>query len=236
MVAAQPILSLENVNAWYGASQALFDVSLDLDRGETVCILGRNGAGKSTTLRSVVGLIRRRTGRIVMNGRDLLGMPIHHIARTGIGYVPEERGIFTSLSVDENLYLPPTVSPKALSLNTIYDMFPNLAERRGAMGGQLSGGEQQMLAIARVLRTGAELLLLDEPTEGLAPVIIQRIGELLQQLRSMGHTILLVEQNYRFAHRVADRFYVLENGRIVNHLTRDGLSDGADSLSRFVEV
>ena len=230
------LLRLENLSAWYGESQALFEVSLELAKGETVTILGRNGAGKSTMLRSIVGLLRRRSGRITMNGHDLLAMPPHRVAYTGIGYVPEERGIFASLTVDENLHLPPAVSKDALALERIHEMFPNLAERRDATGGQLSGGEQQMLAMARVLRTGAELLLLDEPTEGLAPVIVQRIGELLKQLKAMGHTILLVEQNFRFAAKSADRFYVLENGRIVDHLTRADLQDGPESLSRYLEV
>ena len=232
----EPLLSLDSLSAWYGESQALFDVSLDLKKGETVTILGRNGAGKSTTLRSIVGLIKRRTGRIAMNGADLMAMPVHKIAFTGIGYVPEERGIFASLSVDENLYLPPAVSKDAMPVEEIYEMFPNLAERREATGGQLSGGEQQMLAMARVLRTGADLLLLDEPTEGLAPVIVERIGELIMQLKDMGHTILLVEQNFRFADKVADRFYVIENGRIVDHLTRADLTDGPETLSRYLEV
>ncbi|AJE49155.1 ABC transporter ATP-binding protein [Celeribacter indicus] len=233
---ADPILTVEGLEAWYGESQALFGVTLDLHEGETVTILGRNGAGKSTTLRSIVGLIRKRQGAIRLRGQDLMALPVHRVARTRIGYVPEERGIFASLSVEENLFLPPAVAEGGMSLEQIYEMFPNLYERRDSSGTQLSGGEQQMLAIARVLRTGANVLLLDEPTEGLAPVIVERIGKLLTRLKEMGHTILLVEQNFRFAARIADRFFVLENGAVVAELTRDEVAADPDALGTYLEV
>ena len=211
---AKPLLSVRGLNAWYGESHALHGVDLDVYPGETVTLLGRNGVGKTTTLRAVMGLIRKRTGSITYDGHDLLRLPLHHTARRGIGFVPEERGIFATLSVDENLVLPPVVAEGGMSLDEIFTLFPNLKERRNSQGTKLSGGEQQMLAIARMLRTGVRTLLLDEPTEGLAPVIVQRIGEVLRELKARGMTILLVEQNFRFARRIADRFYLMEHGKV----------------------
>jgi branched-chain amino acid transport system ATP-binding protein len=211
---SEPLLSLRDLNAWYGEGHALHGVDLDVFPGETVTLLGRNGVGKTTTLRAVMGLIRKRTGTARFDGRDLLRMPLHHTARAGIGFVPEERGIFSTLSVEENLHLPPVVAPGGMSMDEIFALFPNLKSRRNSQGTKLSGGEQQMLAMARMLRTGVKMLLLDEPTEGLAPVIVQRIGEVLAELKARGMTILLVEQNFRFARRIADRFYVMEHGKI----------------------
>lgn len=209
------LLEIRALNAWYGESHVLHGVDLDIREGETVTLLGRNGAGKTTTLRAIMGILRRREGTIRLRGQDMLALPLHKVARSGLGYVPEERGIFASLSVDENLSLPPKISDGGMSMKEIYDLFPNLYERRFSQGTKLSGGEQQMLAIARVLRTGARIILLDEPTEGLAPVIVQRIGEVLVALKSRGMTVLLVEQNFRFARKVADRFYLMEDGRMV---------------------
>ncbi len=211
---SEALLSVRGLNAWYGEGHALHGVDLDVFPGETVTLLGRNGVGKTTTLRAVMGLIRKRTGTARFDGRDLMRMPLHHVARAGIGFVPEERGIFSTLSVEENLHLPPVVASGGMSLDEIFDLFPNLKARRNSQGTKLSGGEQQMLAIARMLRTGVRLLLLDEPTEGLAPVIVQRIGEVLAELKARGMTILLVEQNFRFARRIADRFYLMEHGKI----------------------
>ncbi|WP_200939516.1 ABC transporter ATP-binding protein [Aureimonas sp. Leaf454] len=211
-----PLLSLRDVKGWYGESLALHGIDLDIFPGETVTLVGRNGVGKTTTLRAVMGLLSRRTGTMLFEGRDLLKVPLHRTAHLGIGYVPEERGIFASLTVEENLLLPPIVAPGGMSVEEIYALFPNLKERRGSGGTQLSGGEQQMLAIARILRSGVKLLLLDEPTEGLAPVIVQRIGEILEVLKSRGMTVLLVEQNFRFAARIADRFYLMDHGRVLD--------------------
>ena len=211
-----PLLSLRGVKGWYGESLALHGVDLDVFPGETVTLVGRNGVGKTTTLRAVMGLLSRRTGTMLFEGRDLLKVPLHRTAHLGIGYVPEERGIFASLTVEENLLLPPIVAPGGMGVEEIYALFPNLKERRGSGGTQLSGGEQQMLAIARILRSGVKLLLLDEPTEGLAPVIVQRIGEILEVLKSRGMTVLLVEQNFRFAAKIADRFYLMDHGRVLD--------------------
>jgi branched-chain amino acid transport system ATP-binding protein len=211
-----PLLKVRGLHAWYGESHVLHGVDLDIGEGETVTLLGRNGAGKTTTLRAIMGILKRREGVISLRGQDLLGLPLHRVAQAGLGYVPEERGIFASLNVEENLILPPKVAEGGMSVAEIYRLFPNLQERRSSQGTKLSGGEQQMLAIARVLRTGARVLLLDEPTEGLAPVIIQRIGDVLVTLKERGMTILLVEQNFRFARKLADRFYLMEDGRIVN--------------------
>ncbi len=210
-----PLLSVRGLNAWYGEGHALHGVDLDVFEGETVTLLGRNGVGKTTTLRAIMGLIRKRTGRIDFDGKDLMRLPLHRTAHAGIGFVPEERGIFATLTVDENLILPPVVAPGGMSVEEIFDLFPNLKERRNSPGTKLSGGEQQMLAIARMLRTGVKVLLLDEPTEGLAPVIVQRIGELLAALKKRGMTVLLVEQNFRFASRIADRFYLMEHGKVM---------------------
>lgn len=211
-----PLLSVRGLNAWYGEGHALHGVDLDIHQGETVTLLGRNGVGKTTTLRSIMGLVRKRTGQMTFDGKDLMRLPLHHTARAGIGYVPEERGIFATLTVDENLTLPPVVAKGGMSVEEIFELFPNLKERRNSPGTKLSGGEQQMLAMARILRTGVKLILLDEPTEGLAPVIVQRIGELLAELKKRGMTILLVEQNFRFASRIADRFYLMEHGKVLS--------------------
>jgi branched-chain amino acid transport system ATP-binding protein len=215
-MAEGPLLSVRDLNAWYGEGHALHGIDLDVFRGETVTLLGRNGVGKTTTLRAIMGLIRKRTGTIVFDGHDLMRLSLHRVARCGIGFVPEERGIFSTLTVEENLLLPPVVAPGGMPVEEIFELFPNLKERRNSQGTKLSGGEQQMLAIARMLRTGVKLLLLDEPTEGLAPVIVNRIGEVLQMLKARGMTVLLVEQNFRFARRVADRFYLMEHGRVTS--------------------
>ena len=207
---------MRGLEAWYGQSHVLHGVDLEVHEGEIVTLLGRNGAGKTTTLRAIMGIVTRRRGAIRFRGEDLLRLASHKVARLGLGYVPEERGIFASLDVAENLTLPPKVADGGLGLEEIWELFPNLHERRHSQGTKLSGGEQQMLAIARILRTGARLLLLDEPTEGLAPVIVQRIGEVVRTLKAKGMTILLVEQNFRFARRLADRFYVMEDGRMVD--------------------
>lgn len=212
-----PLLSVRELNAWYGESHALHGIDLDVHPGETVTLLGRNGVGKTTALRSIMGIIRKRSGSITFDGRDMMRVPLHRTAHTGMGFVPEERGIFATLTVDENLTLPPIIAKGGMSTEEIYQLFPNLKERRNSAGTKLSGGEQQMLAIARILRTGAKLLLLDEPTEGLAPVIVQRIGDVLLTLKQRGMTILLVEQNFRFASKVADRFYLVDHGKIVDN-------------------
>ena len=209
------LLEVRDLNAWYGESHVLHGVTFSVEEGETVCILGRNGVGKTTTLRTIMGILRQRRGTIRLSGRDLMAVPLHRTARAGLGFVPEERGIFATLTVEENLTLPPVVAPGGMAMDEIYRLFPNLKERRSSPGTTLSGGEQQMLAMARVLRTGARCLLLDEPTEGLAPVIIQRIGEVLVELRARGMTVVLVEQNFRFASKVADRFYLMDHGQMV---------------------
>jgi branched-chain amino acid transport system ATP-binding protein len=216
---AEPALEIAGLQAWYGESHILHGVDLTVARGEVVTLLGRNGAGRTTTLRAIMGLTGRRTGSIRVSGRETIDLPTHRVAHCGIGYCPEERGIFSSLSCEENLLLPPPVGDAAhmMSLSEIYEMFPNLQERRMSQGTRLSGGEQQMLAVARILRTGADLLLLDEISEGLAPVIVQALARMIVTLKSRGYTIVMVEQNFRFAAPLADRFYVMEHGRIVEH-------------------
>lgn len=209
-------LSVENLRAWYGESVAVDGISLRVGQGETVALLGRNGAGKSTTLRALTGALLSRSGTIRVNGVDIGSLPIHQVARLGLGYVPEDRGIFASLSVRENLLLPPVWNERGMTSKEIFELFPNLEERLDSPGTKLSGGEQQMLAIARVLRAGPSVLLLDEPTEGLAPVIVKRIGEIIRALKARGIAVLLVEQNFRFASRLADRYYVMESGHIVD--------------------
>ncbi|RWM20493.1 ABC transporter ATP-binding protein [Mesorhizobium sp.] len=233
---SEPLLSVRDLHAWYGEGHALHGVSLDVLRGETVTLLGRNGVGKTTTLRAIMGLIRKRTGSVTFNGKDLMRLPLHRVAHQGLGFVPEERGIFATLTVDENLILPPVVAKGGMSVEEIFELFPNLKERRNSQGTKLSGGEQQMLAIARILRTGVELLLLDEPTEGLAPVIVQRIGELLATLKKRGMTILLVEQNFRFAARIADRFYLMDHGKVVEGFAVDQLAAHTDKLHEVLGV
>ncbi|MBZ9859850.1 ABC transporter ATP-binding protein [Mesorhizobium sp. CA12] len=232
----EPLLAVRDLHAWYGEGHALHGVNLDVMRGETVTLLGRNGVGKTTTLRAIMGLIRKRTGSVTFNGKDLIRLPLHRVAHQGIGFVPEERGIFATLTVDENLILPPVVAKGGMSVEEIFELFPNLKERRNSQGTKLSGGEQQMLAIARILRTGVEMLLLDEPTEGLAPVIVQRIGELLATLKKRGMTILLVEQNFRFAARIADRFYLMDHGKVVKGFAVGQLTAHTDKLHEVLGV
>ncbi|MBO0662399.1 ABC transporter ATP-binding protein [Jiella sp. MQZ9-1] len=233
---AEPLLKLRDLNGWYGESHVLHGVSLDLMEGETITLIGRNGAGKTSTLRAIMNLLPRREGEIRIAGKDMSKVPVHRTAHAGIGYVPEERGIFASLSVAENLMLPPRVAAGGMSVEEIYSLFPNLAERRNSPGTKLSGGEQQMLAIARILRTGVKIILLDEPTEGLAPVIIQRIGDVLIELKKKGMTLLLVEQNFRFARKVADRFYLMEDGHILESFPTSELHAKMDRLHDVVGV
>ena len=233
---APPLLSVRELNAWYGESHALHGIDLDVHQGETVTLLGRNGVGKTTALRSIMGIIRKRTGTIHFDGHDMMRIPLHRAAHTGMGFVPEERGIFATLTVDENLNLPPIIAKGGMSASEIYELFPNLKERLSSQGTKLSGGEQQMLAIARILRTGAKLLLLDEPTEGLAPVIVQRIGDVLLTLKQRGMTILLVEQNFRFASKVADRFYLVDHGQIVDSFHVSELQDRMTILNETLGV
>lgn len=230
------LLTVRNLQAWYGESHVLHGVDLRVAEGEMICILGRNGMGKTTTLRTIMGILRKRTGEITFAGRDLMAMPLHRVAHTGLGFVPEERGIFATLSVHENLMLPPAVAGGGMTLEEIYDLFPNLLERRNSPGTKLSGGEQQMLAMARILRTGVKCILLDEPTEGLAPVIIQRIGEVLVKLKSRGMTVVLVEQNFRFASKVADRFYLMDHGQMTAEFPVSDLPNQMDLLNRELGV
>ncbi len=232
----EPLLKVRDLNGWYGESHVLHGVSLDLHEGETITLVGRNGAGKTTTLRAIMNLLPRRAGDIRIAGEDMMKVPVHRTAHHGIGYVPEERGIFASLSVSENLMLPPKVAGGGMSVEEIFELFPNLAERRNSPGTKLSGGEQQMLAIARILRTGVKIILLDEPTEGLAPVIIQRIGDVLIELKKKGMTLLLVEQNFRFARKVADRFYLMEDGHILESFPTAELDAKIERLHEVVGV
>lgn len=230
------LLSVENLQAWYGESHVLHGVDLHVNQGEMICILGRNGMGKTTTLRTIMGILRKRSGKITFAGQDMMAVPLHKTARAGLGFIPEERGIFASLTVEENLMLPPKVAEGGMSVAEIYDLFPNLQERRNSPGTKLSGGEQQMLALARILRTGARCLLLDEPTEGLAPVIIQAIGDVLQKLKARGMTVVLVEQNFRFAANVADRFYLMDHGRMTAEFPVADLAGQMDLLHRELGV
>lgn len=230
------LLEVRNLNSWYGESHILHGVDMNVAEGETVTILGRNGVGKTTTLRTVTGIVRARKGEIRFAGKDMMQVPLHRTAHHGIGFVPEERGIFSTLTVIENLMLPPEVAKGGMTLDEIFELFPNLHERRNSPGTRLSGGEQQMLAIARILRTGTRLLLLDEPTEGLAPVIVQRIGEVLKTLKQRGMTVLLVEQNFRFASRVADRFYLMEHGQMMAEFKVGELPERMDMLHKVLGV
>jgi branched-chain amino acid transport system ATP-binding protein len=230
------LLAVEDLHAWYGESHILHGVSFEVQVGEVVTLLGRNGAGKTTTLKSIMGMVGRRTGSIRFEGVETTGLTSDRIARRGIAFCPEERGIFASLNVLENLLLPPRVKAGGLDLPQIYELFPNLPERLASPGGRLSGGEQQMLAIARILRTGARLLLLDEPTEGLAPVIVQQIGRTISRLKAQGFTILLVEQNFHFAQTVADRHYVMENGRVVDAIANAELEANMDRVHDYLGV
>nr|WP_180204247.1 ABC transporter ATP-binding protein [Pseudomonas sp. SbOxS1]NYU04094.1 ABC transporter ATP-binding protein [Pseudomonas sp. SbOxS1] len=229
-------LRLANVHAFYGESHILHGVDMTVNRGELVTLLGRNGAGRSTILKSIMGMVGRRSGSICINGQETVKTAAHQIARLGVGFCPEERGIFASLNVEENLMLPPTVATGGMSLEEIFDMFPNLHERRKSQGTRLSGGEQQMLAMARILRTGANLLLLDEITEGLAPVIVERLGEVLVALKRRGITIVLVEQNFRFAAPLADRHYLIEHGQVVEHFSAAELDGKRDQLNAMLGV
>jgi len=235
---ATPALEIRNLKAWYGESHILHDVNLEVKPGEVVTLLGRNGAGRTTTLRAIMGLTGTRSGSIKVNGVESIGMSTHKVAHLGIGYCPEERGIFSSLSAEENLMLPPMVSKnnKGMSVEEIYEMFPNLAERRSSQGTRLSGGEQQMLAVARILRTGAKLLLLDEISEGLAPVIVQALARMITMLKAKGYTIVMVEQNFRFAAPLADRFYVMEHGQIVETFAASELESKMPVLNELLGV
>jgi len=235
-MAEAPLLRVDGLHAWYGESHILHGVSLEVRSGEVVTLLGRNGAGKTTTLKSVMGMVGRREGAIEFEGRPIGALPSHAVARRGIAFCPEERGIFASLDVRENLLLPPRVREGGMSEAQIFELFPNLRERQSSQGTKLSGGEQQMLAIGRILRTGARLLLLDEPTEGLAPVIVQHIGRTLARLKQEGYTILLVEQNFRFAQTVADRHYVMEHGRVVDMIPNSGLEAAMPRLHEYLGV
>jgi branched-chain amino acid transport system ATP-binding protein len=235
-LARDALLEVKGLNAWYGESHILHGVDLHVREGEVVCILGRNGAGRTTTMRSIMGLVGKRTGSIRINGAESIKLPPHKIARMGVGYCPEERGIFASLSAEENLMLPPTLAAGGMSIAEIYEMFPNLKERASSQGTRLSGGEQQMLAVARILRTGARLLLLDEISEGLAPVIVQRLGEMIRMIKAKGYTVVLVEQNFRFAAPLADRFYVMEHGKIVKQFAQGELKANMAMLQEYLGV
>ena len=234
--ATSTILDVKNLESWYGESHILHGMNFTVNAGEVVTLLGRNGAGKTTTLKSIMGIIGKRTGSVQFNGQQLIRMTSDRIARLGIALCPEERGIFASLDVRENLLLPPVVRPGGLTLDQIFELFPNLKERLKSQGTKLSGGEQQMLAIARILRTGASFLMLDEPTEGLAPVIIQQIGHTIARLKKEGFTILLVEQNFRFASTVADRYYVVEHGKIIDGFANAELAANMDKLHTYLGV
>lgn len=235
-VIARPALNVHNLHAWYGESHILHGINLSLGEGEIVALLGRNGSGRTTTLRAIVGLVDRRSGSIMVHRREAIGLKSHLVARLGIGYCPEERGIFSSLSCEENLMLPPKQRDGGMSVEEIYELLPNLAERRRAQGTRLSGGEQQMLAIARILRSGARILLLDEISEGLAPVIVDRLFDLVIRLKGLGYTILLVEQNKYFAGPLADRFLVVERGEVVMQLTPDELDGNADVVDQVLGI
>ena len=233
----KPMLKIENLHAWYGESHVLHGINLELAEGQLITLLGRNGAGRSTTLRSIMGMVDRRTGSIAINGEEFITKPAHRITPDGrIGFCPEERGIFGSLNVEENLMLPPAVGADGMSIEELFEMFPNLANVRKRMGTRLSGGEQQMLAIARILRTGARLLLLDEITEGLAPVIVKTLGRVIRDLKSRGYTIVLVEQNFRFAAPLADRHYVIEHGEVIDTIEASDVESSMDRLNHYLSV
>jgi branched-chain amino acid transport system ATP-binding protein len=234
--ASKTLLKVSGLQGWYGESHILHGMEFEVPAGEVVTLLGRNGAGKTTTLRAIMGMLGRASGSILFEGGEVRGLASNKIARRGIAYCPEERGIFASLSVEENLMLPPIVRPGGMSVEEIYKVFPNLLERRRSPGTKLSGGEQQMLAIGRILRTGATLLLLDEPSEGLAPVIVQRIGEVIRALKAKGFTILLVEQNFRFAATVADRHYVVEHGTVIDRFDNSDIAANTDKLHSYLGV
>ena len=233
---SEEMLRLTGVQAYYGESHILHGVDLTVRRGEVVTLLGRNGAGRTTTIKSILGLVGRRTGSIMINGVETVGFAPHQVARLGLGYCPEERGIFASLTCEENLLLPPVVADGGMGLEEIYTLFPNLSERRHSPGTRLSGGEQQMLAVARILRTGAKLLLLDEISEGLAPVIVQALARMIMMLREKGYTVVMVEQNFRFAAPLADRFYVMEHGQMVESFSAHELSSKMGMLNEYLGV
>ncbi len=233
---AQPFLEVSDLHGWYGESHVLHGINFHVDEGEVVTLLGRNGAGRTSTLRAIMGLIGSRKGTIKVRGVETISMATHRIARMGIGYCPEERGIFSSLSAEENLMLPPQLAPGGMSVEDIYAMFPNLQERASSQGTRLSGGEQQMLAVARILRTGARLLLLDEISEGLAPVIVQKLAEMVTALRKQGYTIVMVEQNFRFAAPLADRFLVVEHGEVIQQFTQAELPARMERLHEYLGV
>ena len=235
-LSGRELLRVDELQAWYGESHILHGISFAVSEGEVVTLLGRNGAGKTTTLRALMGIVPQRQGSVVFRGSEIAGLASNRIARLGIAYCPEERGIFASLDVEENLLLPPVVLPGGMSVGEIYAIFPNLLERKRSQGTKLSGGEQQMLAIGRILRTGATLLLLDEPTEGLAPVIVQQIGAVIRTLKQKGFTILLVEQNFHFAATLADRHYVVEHGRVIDMIPNADLTESVDKLHRYLGV
>jgi branched-chain amino acid transport system ATP-binding protein len=230
------MLRVSGLHAFYGESHILHGVDFQVNRGEVVTLLGRNGAGRTTTLKALLGLVGRRSGSVLIEGREAIALPPHRIAHLGVGYCPEERGIYASLSAEENLLLPPIVSPGGMSIEEIYGMFPNLAERRATQGTRLSGGEQQMLAVARTLRTGARLLLLDEISEGLAPVIVQGLSRTIHELRARGYTIVMVEQNFRFAAPLADRFYIMEHGQVVQGFAASELQERMSTVQEFLGV
>ncbi|MFN3546989.1 MAG: ABC transporter ATP-binding protein [Mesorhizobium sp.] len=233
---AEPLLKVEGLEGWYSESHILHGISFDVREGEVVTLLGRNGAGKTTTLKAVMGILAKRSGSVTFEGRETIRLPARAIARLGIALCPEERAIFSSLSVEENLMLPPQVRPGGLTVEQIFELFPNIKERLSSQGTKLSGGEQQMLAIGRILRTGAKLLLLDEPTEGLAPVIVQQIGRTIARLKQQGFTIVLVEQNFHFAAVVADRHYVVEQGRVIDTIPNEDLAANTEKLHRYLGV
>jgi branched-chain amino acid transport system ATP-binding protein len=236
MAEPKEFLRISDLHAWYGESHILHGVNLTVNEGEVVTLLGRNGAGRTTTIKSILGLVGRRTGQITINGTESVNMAPHQIAKLGIGYCPEERGIFASLTCEENLMLPPVIASGGMGLDEIYEMFPNLAERKNSPGTRLSGGEQQMLAVGRILRTGARFLLLDEISEGLAPVIVQALARMIRSLKAKGYTIIMVEQNFRFAAPLADRFYVMEHGQIVEGFTSAELPNKMSMLSEYLGV
>ena len=231
-----PLLKVADLCGWYGESQALHGMDFVVKEGEVVTLLGRNGAGKSTTLRAIMGLLRRKTGSVMYQEQEILGLPAETIARRGLAYCPEERGIFASLTVEENLFLPPVIAPGGMDVDSILTLFPNLRERWSSPGTKLSGGEQQMLAIARILRTGSRFLLLDEPTEGLAPVIIKQIGVVIRALKQRGYTVLLVEQNFRFAAKLADRHYVVEHGQVIDSFTAADVTTKLDRIQTYLKA
>ncbi len=236
MADTDEFLRISNLHAWYGESHILHGVDLTVHKGEVVTLLGRNGAGRSTTVKSILGLVGKRTGSISINGQESIDMPTHQIAKLGLGYCPEERGIFASLTCEENLLLPPVIAGGGMPLDEIYEMFPNLLERKNSPGTRLSGGEQQMLAVGRILRTGAKLLLLDEISEGLAPVIVQALARMILSLKAKGFTIIMVEQNFRFAAPLADRFYVMEHGRIIEGFAASELKAKMPMLHEYLGV